>query len=257
MEQGESLSHRLREHMGNAEIVTVDDVDAARCELERSPARALIVNAPPDDQTQDGDGLAPLAERLADLPYQTPVLSCWAPSSDQAWRPAGVARYLVKPITREMLLATLAELGESVSSVLVVDDEPEIVRLFSRVLASAEQPYRVLRANDGVRALELLRQRRPDVMLLDLVLPGLDGFQVLREKNQDPAIRDIPVVITSSRDPAGQPIVSDTLTVMRSGGLSVRDLAACAVAISAALTPDGGKGGLGTGDQGSGIRASP
>jgi signal transduction histidine kinase/CheY-like chemotaxis protein len=240
LEQGESLAPRLREYMGEAEIVTVHDTEAARRELARSPARALIVNAPAQD------GSLELAEQLADLPYQTPLLSCWAPVSDRAARPAGVVRYLVKPITRETLLSTLAELGAGVSSVLVVDDEPEIVRLFSRVLASSEQPYRVLRANDGPRALDLLRQRRPDVVLLDLVLPGMDGFQVLREKNQDPEIRDIPVVITSSRDPAGQPIVSDTLTVRRRGGLSVRDLAVCAAAISAVLTPSGK--GAGTGD---------
>ena len=51
----------------------------------------------------------------------------------------------------------------------------------------------VLRAKNGKQALEILRERRPDVMLIDLVMPDMDGFQVVREKNRDEAIRDIPV----------------------------------------------------------------
>jgi len=79
-------------------------------------------------------------------------------------------------------------------------------------------------------------------VLLDLIMPGMDGFQVLQEKSQDPAIRDIPVVVVSSRDPSGEPVVrmstsSDVLTVTRSGGLSVRDLLACIQAVSEALSP--------------------
>ena len=48
-------------------------------------------------------------------------------------------------------------------------------------------------------------------MLLDLIMPGMDGFQVLQQKSRDPSIRDIPVIIVSSRDPSNEPIVSDSL----------------------------------------------
>jgi CheY-like chemotaxis protein len=95
----------------------------------------------------------------------------------------------------------------------------------------------VLRATSGPQALDLLRERRPDVMLLDLIMPGMDGFQVLQEKSQDPAIREIPVVIVSATDPSGEPIVSDTLTVTHGGGLSVRNLLACIQAVSEVLSP--------------------
>ncbi len=231
LERGDSLLRRLRKYAGGADIVAVRTIAEAKRELSHSPAKALIINAP-SPAVAPGD--------WSELPYQTPVIQCWVPAEDQAARQMGVVRYLVKPITREALLSALAELGEHVSNVLLVDDEPDIVRLLSRYMASAERPpaapYRVLRANDGQRALELLRERRPDVVLLDLILPGVDGFQVLREKNADPAIRDIPVIVISSRDPVGEPVVSDALTVMREGGLSVRDLAACVDAISAALT---------------------
>jgi len=126
-----------------------------------------------------------------------------------------------------------------VQTVLLVDDQPEVLQLFVRMLSSAAHTYDVLQAKSGQRALSLLRQRRPDVMLLDLIMPGMDGFQVLQEKSQDPSIRDIPVIVVSSRDPAGEPIVSDTLTVARGGGLSVRDLMACIRAVSEILSPAG------------------
>jgi CheY-like chemotaxis protein len=74
-------------------------------------------------------------------------------------------------------------------------------------------------------------------MLLDLSMPGMDGFQVLEEKQRDPAIQAIPVIIISSLDPAGDPIVSDTFTVTQSGGLSQRNLIACIQSLSTILAP--------------------
>jgi signal transduction histidine kinase/CheY-like chemotaxis protein len=237
LEQGQTLAHRFQEHDDEVEIVTVRDLEAARRELGRSPARALVVNAP-----SLGDAQV-TTEQLAELPYRTPALICSVPPEDETARRMGVVRYLVKPISRESLLRALADLGPAITNVLLVDDEPEIIRLFSRVLVAAERPYHVLRANDGQRALDLMRERRPDVVLLDLILPGVDGYHVLQEKNQDPAIRDIPVIVISSRDPAGQPIISQALTVTRGGGLSVRDLVTCVDALSAALTPQTPSGG--------------
>jgi CheY-like chemotaxis protein len=70
----------------------------------------------------------------------------------------------------------------------------------------------------------------------------MDGFQVLQAKRQDESIKDIPVVVISSRDPLGEPIVSDMLTATRGGGLSVRDLLACIQAVSGILSPSGQPG---------------
>ena len=118
-----------------------------------------------------------------------------------------------------------------------MDDKPEVLQLFARMLSSAQRSYRVLRATSGQQALSMLRQRKPDVMILDLIMPGMDGLQVLREKSLDPSTREIPVIVISASDPTGEPIVSDTLTVTQSGGLSVRDLLACIQAVSEVLAP--------------------
>ena len=231
LESGTALQDRLSRYAEDTEVVSVPDIEKAIRELSRSPAQALIVNAPPSAETSVPEN------QLASLPYGTPALTCWVPGLDEAAKRLGVVRYLVKPIARETLLSTLESLGEGRRWVLLVDDEPEAIQLFARMLSSADHNYRILQATSGQRALSLLRERQPDVMLLDLIMPGMDGFQVLQQKSQDPSIREIPTVVISSRDPAGEPIVSDTLTVTRGGGLSMRDLLACIRAFSQILSP--------------------
>jgi signal transduction histidine kinase/CheY-like chemotaxis protein len=229
LEDGETLQRLFRRYMEGIEIISIQDVEQAIAELNHSPAQALIVNAPLFERMP-----VPMAQ-LNNLPYGTPAVTYWVPGEDEAARRLGVVRYLVKPVIRETLLSTLEKLGQEVESVLLVDDNPEVLQLFARMLSSAPRNYRVLRATSGQQALSMLRERRPDVMMLDLIMPEKDGFQVLREKSQDPSIREIPVVVVSAKDPTGEPIVSDTLTVTRSGGLSVRDLLACTQAISEVL----------------------
>jgi len=236
LEDGETLRRLFDRYVDDVEVVSVKSVEEAIRELSASPARALIVN------TFLSERMLASIDQLGELPYGTPVVTCWVPGEEEAAHQLGAVRYLVKPVARQTLLSTLEELGEDVRSVLLVDDELEVLQLFARMLSSADRGYRVLWAKSGERALSLLRQRQPDVMLLDLIMPGMDGFQVLNEKSQDPAIRGIPVVIVSSRDPTGEPIASNKLTIMRSRGLSLRDLLACIQTVSEILSPSAQSG---------------
>jgi signal transduction histidine kinase/CheY-like chemotaxis protein len=231
LDRGNTLTRLFSRYVDRIEIAAVQSYDEAIQELIRSPAQALIVNAPQGDSA-----LAPAGQYVG-LPYGTPAITCWVPEEGETARQLGIVRYLVKPIAREVLLSTLDQVEGDVETVLLVDDDPEALQLFARMLSSTEVQYRVLRAKNGHRALGLLRDRRPDVVLLDLMMPGMDGFQVLREKNRDPSISEIPVIVISSRDPRGEPIVSTSLAVTRSNGLSVPDLFDCIQAVSAVLAP--------------------
>jgi CheY-like chemotaxis protein len=231
LEPGNTLQRLFSRYLDGFEVCPVQNMDQAIQELNRSPAQALIVNTPSLKQ-------GPISmERIDDLPFGTPAVACWVPGEDEVAQRLGVVRYLVKPVTQDMLFSALEELGDGIENVLLVDDTREVLQLFARMLSSAEEGYRVLRATDGEQALDLLRKRQPDVMLLDLIMPGIDGLQVLEEKSQDPSIREIPVIVVSSRDPAGEAIVSDRLTVTRSGGLSVRRLLAGIQAVSQVMSP--------------------
>lgn len=81
--------------------------------------------------------------------------------------------------------------------ILVVDDEPEIVALVAYHLAKAG--YRVSTASSGQDAIELARRERPALMVLDLMLPGMSGFDVLEQLRLDDSTRDIAVIMLTAR----------------------------------------------------------
>ncbi len=81
--------------------------------------------------------------------------------------------------------------------VLVVDDEPDVL-LLCRVNLEFEG-YEVMEASDGVEAMSRVRERRPDVVLLDVMMPRMDGWQVLSELKSDDELKDIPVVMLTAK----------------------------------------------------------
>jgi CheY-like chemotaxis protein len=83
--------------------------------------------------------------------------------------------------------------------VLVVDDEPEIVKLVTRILAG--RGHTITTARDGQEALDAIAADRPDVVVIDLNLPKLDGLEVTRRLKADPATGDLPVVLMMTRPP--------------------------------------------------------
>ncbi|MBI2796560.1 MAG: diguanylate cyclase [Gemmatimonadetes bacterium] len=82
------------------------------------------------------------------------------------------------------------------SRILVVDDDPALLQTISIVLR--EQGYDVTTAEDGTRMLEALEQREPDLLLLDVLMPHLDGFQLLERLKSDERYADLPVLMVSS-----------------------------------------------------------
>ncbi len=81
--------------------------------------------------------------------------------------------------------------------VLYVEDQPEAVELVR--LALRNLGCDVLGARDGCDGVRMLRDLRPDLLLLDLMLPGLDGWQVREVMQRDPQLRDVPVVLVTAR----------------------------------------------------------
>ena len=228
----EDTLHRLfLRYMENIELVSVRTIDDAISEVRKKPVQALILNIPSLDDEHE------VMTKIGRLPFGTPVISCWVPGKNEAARELGVVEYLIKPISRDDLLDVVQRLGPEVKKILLVDDEPEILRLFIRMLSTLERPYQILQAPNGVRALQLMRQRKPDMVILDLLMPEMDGFQVLHEKSHDERIRDIPVVVVSSLNPRGETLVSKNLSVGRGDGLSINELLRCIQAVTKILVP--------------------
>ena len=117
----------------------------------------------------------------------------------------GADDYLVKPFDREALLAALDRATgphpggpPKRGQLLVVDDDPDVVEMVRQLLATTE--FEIFAAADGVSALEAVARHWPDAMLLDLMLPGLDGFAVIDEVRRRPGGRDIPIVVLTAKD---------------------------------------------------------
>lgn len=113
----------------------------------------------------------------------------------------GAADYLVKPVDRDEMLEALARCipGETVPrSVVVIDDDARDRRLIVDTLEP--EGYSVLTAETGEEGLELVQRERPAVVLLDLLMPGLDGFEVVERLRADPSTADVPVVVLTAKD---------------------------------------------------------
>jgi len=81
--------------------------------------------------------------------------------------------------------------------VMVVDDSLTVRRVTSRLLR--RQNMEVLTAKDGVEALTLLDERRPDVLLLDIEMPRMDGYELTRHVRRSPRLKDLPIIMITSR----------------------------------------------------------
>jgi threonine synthase len=104
-----------------------------------------------------------------------------------------------QPAPRDGLLAALDRLDENVTTVLIVDDNADDALLIRRLL-EAKKSYRIFHALDGQAGLAEARQRLPDLVVLDLTMPNLDGFSVLEELKRDERTRHIPVMVVTARD---------------------------------------------------------
>jgi CheY-like chemotaxis protein len=116
----------------------------------------------------------------------------------------GAAGYLVKPVDRDELLGTLRPLltaaaaidGEPVT-VLTIDDDPVALELVAAVLGP--EGYRVVRAQGGEEGIDVALRERPALVILDLLMPGIDGFEVVEQLQADPRTADIPIVVLTSK----------------------------------------------------------
>ena len=233
VEKGNVMQKLLLRYFPAVEIAPASGLEDALQRIKSENATALLVNDPL---------VSHFLDRLREsggLPLGIPAIVCSIAGEEQASAEFGVENYLVKPIHREVLLDAIRHLNTPIQNILVVDDEPDARQLFKRMLDSTEDNYQVIRAEDGEVALEVLETRKIDLILLDLAMPNLDGFQFLAVKNDHPEWKDIPVILISARDPYGHPITSSALAVTCGNGLSTRQVLACVEALTTILAPFG------------------
>jgi signal transduction histidine kinase/CheY-like chemotaxis protein len=115
----------------------------------------------------------------------------------------GASAYLTKPIDEERLRNTVASLVGSNSTIIVIDDDPDALEIVSQELKHLDG-YTVITANGGKAGLERIAAIHPDLIILDLMMPEVDGFAVLEHLEADAETRSIPVIVLTAKDLTNQ-----------------------------------------------------
>jgi DNA-binding response OmpR family regulator len=157
-----------------------------------------------DIMLPDMDGFVVL-ERLKEHPMTAgiPVViaSVLRDAEEHKGYSLGAVDYVVKPFAEDKLLAAVRRALAALDStqphrVLVVDDDPDILSLMEEALSF--HGYQVDTASHGQAALDRIGEVRPDLMLLDIRMPEMDGYDVIRHLKADQATRDIPIVVITA-----------------------------------------------------------
>jgi twitching motility two-component system response regulator PilH len=95
------------------------------------------------------------------------------------------------------MLATIDE-GMTMTQIMIVDDSPTDAHLLQKLLE--KNGYQTLRAKSGDEGVEVAKRMKPDLILMDVVMPGLNGYQATRELSSNPETSSIPVIIVTRKD---------------------------------------------------------
>jgi signal transduction histidine kinase/DNA-binding response OmpR family regulator len=144
----------------------------------------------------------------------------------------GATEYLVKPVHLEDLHALLSRMTTHRSAtrrtkVLLIDDDPEMLRLLEAMIPA--QAYEIVGARDGEQGLSLVEAEQPDIVLLDLMLPGISGAEVLQELRVNAQTADLPVVVLTAKILGGeeqQNLAAQVQGLMKKTALTPRSLLA-------------------------------
>jgi PAS domain S-box-containing protein len=149
-----------------------------------------------------GDGFQALvALKAAPETENIPIIVVSIIDNKQVGFALGAVDYLIKPIPKGALLESLRkhipDPSDDDSAILLVDDDPRTLELLTETLHSAG--YQTQGVQSGARALEVLASKLVGAVVLDLMMPGMDGFEVIRHLRQDAALKNLPVFVMTAK----------------------------------------------------------
>ncbi len=214
--QSASAAALLTRYINGCRTVVVHSLEEGRLAAQKVMPQAVIIDMA--IEALDADRLEQLARSWGLV--HVPFLACSLPGEETLRRHLAVEGYLIKPISRESLWDVLRQLGEAIDQVLLVDDDRDFVRLMTRMLDNPVRRYQVITASSGQEALALLGHTRPDLILLDLMLPDIDGYQLIGHLRARLNGRHVPIVVVSAQDEGNRSeIVAGTVLLTVPDGL--------------------------------------
>jgi CheY-like chemotaxis protein len=222
-----AVTSLVQRHLSDYEVIPLVDGSELEVQVAAHHPVAVVWNVTP--------GETPPAPALS---VPVPIITCSLPSRTWMADAFGALACLNKPINFAQLNQTIDSIG-GVENLLVVDDNSGICQLVERGLAARSDGLAVRVAYDGESGLSAMRQQPPDLLLLDLIMPGLNGRQVFDIMQQDETLAQIPVILLTATDFISEQFAGQNsqLTVHRSQMLQPLELLHCIQPILKVLPP--------------------
>lgn len=185
-----SAAAMMARHLDAYQVRTVHSLSELALAIARLRPTALVIDAVKRTAVE-----AILADQSACRP---PLISFPLPTLPQMAEKLQATAYLLKPVTRPTLQRALAALPVPYTTVLIADDDPAMARLLARMVRAEAGDVRILLAHNGYTALDIAQREQPDLLLLDLRMPELDGIGVLERVRQDPLLQTMAVIVITA-----------------------------------------------------------
>jgi CheY-like chemotaxis protein len=218
------LHHRSNE----IDFVNVSNLDEVVLQSKHNPVSAVIVNGrTPELAVQ-------IVEQCRSRLFDTPVIGCIFPSYLEKLKESGITAYLTKPIGLEELQQAIQQTHRPIRRILIIDDDNDLRKLMLRMLTT-DAHFQVYTASSGEEALKIMPAVNPDLILLDIVLGDMSGWDLLKAKNSSPGLRDISVIILSGQDPQFEQLTTPVMLSTFGNGLPVDKLLESALGFSSIM----------------------
>lgn len=221
----------LGAHLASYDITWSDSGDLSRAIAEVRPLAVVRMSG----SGGPADAFEPdVHSRFPNIPF----ITCLLPGLEEAKLPAALSDYLVKPVTRDRIAQSLQSLGKPIHEVLIVEDEAAMREYITFVLTELYPDCAIYEAATGAFALQLVRQSRPDVILLDLKLPDIHGL-ALADQIQAAAGERIAIIAVTAQDPMvhSNDAGPDSLTCSRQIRFGQREIDKMLNGVLEALSP--------------------
>ena len=229
MDQDPTIRQIFKGYIEKHTVLEAQTIDEMIELVTRIKPAAVVIEQTPEHE--------PLRSVIAQTSSQTAVIMCPLPRGKDAAQPYGVHDYLVKPVAREILLMSLEQFDPTVKHVLIIDDNPDLNSMFARMLRASPARYHVTQAYTGEDGLTIMRSQHPDVIILDIVMPDIDGFTVIQRMQAEPVLAEIPVILVSAHGIAEADTVDapGIISIYKSGGFKSIEIVNCVDAVVAEI----------------------
>ena len=215
---GGELTRLLVNQQRDIDFESTADLEEVVQKSRFQSVAVVLVNGNSPEQTLE------LVDVCRSRLFDTPVVGCVYPPYLQHLRDSGVVSYMMKPVLFDDFQREINNAPGPKKRILIVDDDNDLCRLLSRMLVRVDEQCQTFVVASGEEALKVMPELEPDLILLDIVMGGIDGWEVLKEKNRSEVLRHIPVIILSGQDSQIEHMTTPVIFSAFGAGLGVQKL---------------------------------